>query len=35
VSCHWDWVCDRLTEEQAAQLAARSDQQVAAANRAS
>ena len=35
VSCHWDWVCDRLTEEQAAQLAARSDQQVAAANRTS
>jgi hypothetical protein len=28
VSCHWDWVCDRLTAPQVAQLAARSAHQL-------
>jgi Family of unknown function (DUF6390) len=32
VSGHWDWICDRLTEAQAAQLSARSAQQLDAAN---
>jgi hypothetical protein len=30
VSCHWDWVCDRLTPEQVDQLAARTAHQLAA-----
>jgi hypothetical protein len=28
VSCHWDWVCDTLTEAQVAQLAARQAHQL-------
>jgi Family of unknown function (DUF6390) len=30
VSCHWDWVCDRLTPAQVDELAARTDHQLAA-----
>jgi Family of unknown function (DUF6390) len=32
VACHWDWICDRLTEEQLHQLATRSAHQLDAAN---
>jgi hypothetical protein len=28
VSCHWDWVCDRLTEPQLAELATRTTHQL-------
>jgi hypothetical protein len=32
VACHWDWVCDRLTAAQVAQLAARTEHQLRAAD---
>jgi hypothetical protein len=32
VSCHWDWVCDRLTAGQAARLEARTAHQLACAS---
>ncbi|GAA0912374.1 DUF6390 family protein [Virgisporangium aurantiacum] len=31
VACHWDWVCDRLTPAQVAQLDARTEHQLRAA----
>lgn len=34
VSCHWDWVCDRLTPAQAERLAAHTVHQLDAANSA-
>jgi hypothetical protein len=33
VSCHWDWVCDRLTRDQLAHLRTRSGRQLDIANR--